>query len=75
MYFLRAQRLPGKGNEYDDDFDTMLPEGVEPVHPRYVICWRNQWMLERVDYVVTYTTRTWGGGAKYVEKAKREGKT
>ena len=46
MYFLRAQRLPGKGNEYDDDFDTMLPEGIEPVHPRYAICWRNQWMLE-----------------------------
>ena len=67
--------LPGKREKYDDYFETMFPEGIETVHPRYAICWRNQWMLERADYVVTYTTRAWGGAAKYAEKAKRQGKT
>lgn len=67
--------MPGKRNEYDDDSDTMLPEGIEIVHPSYAISWRNHWMLKRADYVVTYITHPWGGAAKYAEKAKRAGKT
>ena len=34
--------------------DTMFPEGLELVHPRYAIERRNGWMLERSDYFVTY---------------------
>lgn len=67
--------LPGKKNEYDDFSDTMLPEGIEAVHPRYAIGWRNRWMLQRADFVVTYIAHSWGGAAKFAEKAKREGKT
>ena len=67
--------MPGKKNEYDDFSDTMLPEGIEAVHPHYAISWRNRWMLQRSDYVVTYITHPWGGAAKFAEKAKREGKT
>ena len=67
--------LPGKKNEYDDFSDTILPEGIEAVHPRYAIDWRNRWMLQRSDFVVTYITHSWGGAAKFAEKAKREGKT
>ena len=67
--------MPGKKNEYDDFSDTMLPEGIEAVHPHYAISWRNRWMLQRSDYVVTYITQPWGGAAKFAEKAKREGKT
>ena len=67
--------LPGKKNEYDDFYDTILPEGIEAVHPRYAIDWRNRWMLQRSDFVVTYITHSWGGAAKFAEKAKREGKT
>ena len=29
--------MPGKQTEYDDYSDTMLPEGIESVHPRYAI--------------------------------------
>ena len=28
-----------------DTADTMLPEGIELVHPRYAISWRNNWMI------------------------------
>lgn len=67
--------MPGKKQECEDFSDTILPEGIETVHPRYAIDWRNRWMLLRSDYVVTYITRTWGGAARYAEKAKRSGKT
>ncbi len=66
--------LPSKRHEGEDYSDTMLPEGIENVHPRYAIAWRNDWMLKQSDYVVTCLTHTWGGAAKYVEKAKKQGK-
>ena len=31
--------MPGMRNEYDDYSDTMLPEGIESVHPHYAISW------------------------------------
>lgn len=66
--------MPGKKSEYDNHSDTMLPEGIETVHPRYAISWRNNWMLKQSDYVVIYITHTWGGAAQYATKAKKLGK-
>ena len=37
--------MPGKKTAYHDYSDTMLPEGIESVHPRYAISWRNNWMI------------------------------
>lgn len=54
--------------------DTMFPEGLELVHPRYAIDQRNRWMLERSDYVVTYVHHSWGGAAKFAALAERQGK-
>ena len=33
------------GGPAADTADTMLPEGIELVHPRYAISWRNNWMI------------------------------
>ena len=66
--------MPGKQTEHDDYSDTMLPEGIEFVHPRYAISWRNNWMLRQSEYVVTYITHSWGGAAQYVRKAKNQKK-
>jgi hypothetical protein len=62
--------MPGKKTEYDDYSDTMLPEGIESIHPHYAISWRNSWLLKQSDYVVTYITHSWGGAARYARKAK-----
>lgn len=67
--------MPGEQKDYDDYSDTMLPEGIEAVHPRYAISWRNDWLLKQSDYVVTYITHSWGGAARYATKAKKQGKT
>ena len=62
-----------KGN--DTIPDSILPEGIELVHPRYAISWRNQWMIERSVYVIAYVTHNFGGAARFVDEAKRKGKT
>ena len=67
--------MPGKKTEYDDYSDTMLPEGIESVRTHYAISWRNNWMLRKSDYVVTYITHSWGGAAQYADKARRQKKT
>lgn len=59
----------------EDHSDTMLPEGIESVHPRYAITWRNRWMLDRADFVVTYITHSWGGAAKFAQAAEKKEKT
>lgn len=52
-------------NLSEDFSDTMLPEGIEKVPKRFAIPWRNKWMIEHADYVVTYVTRSRGGSAKF----------
>ena len=74
QYAVVLAYMPGKKTEYGDYSDTMLPEGIESVHPHYAISWRNNWMLKQSDYVVTYITHSWGGAYQYAEKAKRQKK-
>ena len=75
-YAVVLERLPPKRDEFDtrDYSDTMLPEGIESVHPHYAISWRNNWMLKQSDYVITYITRSYGGAAHYAKKANKYGK-
>lgn len=73
QYAVVLERMPSEQDESAQD--TMLPEGIEGVPPRFAISWRNNWMLRRSDYVVTYITHSWGGAAKFAEKAARQKKT
>jgi len=58
-----------------DNPNTMFPDGIEFVHPRYAISWRNRWMIKNSDYVVAYVTHSWGGAAKFTRFAQRQNKT
>lgn len=64
--------LPKANQEWEDFSDTMFPEGLENVPPRYAISRRNRWMLDRADFVVSYVVHGWGGAAKFVDAAKRQ---
>ena len=55
--------------------ETILPEGIEIVPKRFAIDYRNRWMLDHADTVITYVLRPYGGAAKYVEKANHKNKT
>ena len=52
----------------------LLPAGLENLPPRFAIVWRNKWMLQQADYVITYVTHSWGGAAKFKELAEKQGK-
>ena len=67
--------LPGNKNEYDDYTNTILPEGIETVPKRFAISYRNKWMIEQADVVVTYVTHSFGGAAQFKAMAERQGKT
>ncbi len=55
-------------------YDTVYPEGVENVPPRFAIDARNRWMLAQADIVVTYVCHSYGGAATYKRIAERQGR-
>lgn len=73
-YSVVLVNMPREGSDPADYADTMLPEGIEKVPPRYAIAWRNKWLLSQSDYIVAYVTHSWGGAAQYVEKARKQKK-
>ena len=66
--------FPVKKNEYDDFENTIFPEGLETVPKRFAISYRNKWMVEQADIIVTYVSRNFGGAWKFKEVAERKGK-
>ena len=75
-YAVVLERLPGARDKAVWDFsDSIFPEGLETVPPRFAISRRSDWMLKQSDFVVVYVTHFWGGAAQFAEKAHRQGKT
>ena len=66
--------MPKGKEEYEDLSDTLLPEEVAAVPPRYAIDRRNKWMLKHADFVVTYIAHDWGGAAQYMKYAVKQKK-
>lgn len=70
--------MPGQKYDFalpDEYADTMFPEGLENVHPKFAISWRNSWMISKSDLVICYVKYRTGGAYQFVEKARRKGKT
>ena len=66
--------LPTEKNKYDNLINTIYPEGIESVPKRFAISWRNKWMIQQSDVVVTYVTHNFGGAAQFKEMAVSLGK-
>lgn len=54
--------------------ETVFPEGLETVPPRYAISGRNRWMIRQSDVVVTYITHSQDSAAQFAKLAKRMNK-
>lgn len=67
--------LPTKKSEYDDFTDTIYPEGIETAPKRFAISYRNKWMIQQADFVVTYVTHGFGGAWQFKKMAEKQGKT
>ena len=55
--------------------ETIYPEGLESVPKRFAIDRRNRWMLKQSDIMVCYVRNSIGNAARYLEIAKKNGKT
>lgn len=55
-------------------YDGTTYPPLETVPPRYAIAKRNEWMVCKSDIVVSCVTHGWGGAAKTLGCAKRQGK-
>ena len=76
-YHVVLAYMPEKRDEFrsEDYSDTILPEGLEDVPKRFAINYRNKWMIERSDCVVTYVVRDVGSGAaKFKKLAEKKGR-
>ena len=71
-YFVVLPYLPTDKN--DDYSDSIVPENIENVFPKYAILKRNEWMLDKSDYVITYVKHQFGGAYKFFSLAKKRGK-
>ena len=54
---------------------TLYPEGIEKTPKRFAICFRNKWMINHSDYVISHITHNFGGAHQFVTLAMQQGKT
>ena len=66
--------LPTEKNKYDNLTNTIYPEGLETVPKRFAISWRNKWMIQQSDVVVTYVTHNFGGAAQFEKISEKQNK-
>lgn len=72
-YYVVLAYLPNKKTEYSEG-ETIFPEGLESVPPKFAINKRNLWMIEKSDYVVAFVEYSIGGAARAVKIAESKGK-
>ncbi|MBQ3087095.1 MAG: hypothetical protein IJC45_07155 [Clostridia bacterium] len=77
-YFVVLAYRPDKiisETSLQDFSDTIFPEALVTVPPRFAIDKRNRWMIERSDIIITYVSRNIGGAYKFETIARKKGKT
>ncbi len=69
--------LPDKKYKFEEESsaDTVFPEGIEVISRKFAISYRNKWMIEQSDYVVTYVKHNVGGAVKFKELAEKKKRT
>ena len=73
-YAIVMAYIPKKGEGGKDFSNTIYPEGLEFVPPKFAIVKRNNWMIEKSEFVVVYVKDLCGGAAKFKEIAEKKGK-
>lgn len=71
-YYVVLAYMPSKNDNTEEH--SILPEGIETIPRRFAINYRNKWMIQKSDIVVTYVTRKWGGASQFVDTAKSTNK-
>lgn len=69
-YLILAYKNESVINRYDNFDDTIYPN--MEVSPKYAIIKRNEWMVDRSDFLIAYVHREWGGAYKTLTYAKKQ---
>ena len=60
---------------YEKYYDSIvIPDTLYKIHPKSIITFRNRWMIERSDLIITYVNHRSGGAytaMKYAEKLNK----
>ena len=72
-YYVVLAYITGNDNFFGYE-NSIYPEGIEAVPPKYAIVKRNRWMVEKADYVVVYVKYNFGGAAQFKTLAEKKGK-
>ncbi len=75
-YYVVTNTVPEEGVSLDEIISKRLlvPGGFEKIPKRFTVDYRNRWMLNQSDYVVTYVWKAGGGARKFKELAERKKK-
>ena len=75
-YTVVLSYLPVEKKETEEHYtNTLYPDCLHGIPPRYAILKRNRWMVKQADTVITYVQHPFGGAAKFKEMAQKEHKT
>jgi len=69
--FVTLAYLPDKNSI--ENPDSIYPEGLESVPPKFAIDKRNRIMIAQADFCICHIDHTWGGAYKYWQIAKKRG--
>ena len=70
-FYVALAYLPAEKEKLHADH-TILPDEIEYIPPKFAINYRNKFMIEAADIVVTYVKHSWGGAAKYKRLAEKK---
>jgi len=66
--------IPKIDDGYSDYSNTIYPDGLENIPPRFAIIKRNKWMIEKSDYVVCYVENSLGNAYEFMSLALKKKK-
>lgn len=52
---------------------TLFPLGIERVPYRYAISWRNNWLIDKSDFLIAYVKGKVGNAHAFLKKAIGKG--
>lgn len=61
-------------NVYYDHINTILPEDIKTIFKRFAISYRNNWIIQQTDVVVTYVVHTYEGAWQFKAMAEKQRK-
>lgn len=71
-----SNRLNTDKEYYEYCYDEIIiPSEIAGVHYKSAITMRNRWIIDRVNYLIAFVYRDFGGALETVKYARKQGKT